>query len=135
MILQSFAPNQNDDVDKIKYYWSFFMPCAILLNGGQPYWYFKVKPVFLKLHKDILLNVRKSLAASLFEVMKLVDMDSKEDQAFFMDVLRHFMSDIEEVKAKITPNLCKIVGLYPEDQQTQLLTSFIKDALVFLSVF
>jgi hypothetical protein len=88
MILQSFAPNQNDDVDKIKYYWSFFMPCAILLNGGQAYWYFKVKPVFVKLHKDILLNVRKSLAASLYEVMKLVDMESMENQAFFMDVLR-----------------------------------------------
>jgi hypothetical protein len=52
------------------------MPCAILLNGGQPYWYFKVRPVFVKLHKDILLNVRKSLAASLYEVMKLVDMES-----------------------------------------------------------
>ncbi len=44
--------------------------------------------MFVKLHKDILLNVRKSLAASLFEVMKLVDMDSMENQAFFMDVLR-----------------------------------------------
>jgi hypothetical protein len=43
------------------------------------------------------------------------------------------MLDIEEVKVKVTPNLCKIVGLYPEDQQTQLLTSFIKDALVILS--
>lgn len=52
-----------------------------------------------------------------------------------MDVLRQFMSDIEEVKAKVTPNLCKIVGLYPEDQQTQLLTSFIKEALVSVSYY
>ena len=70
------------------------------------------------------------MAAGLYEVMKLVDMESVENQNFFMDVLKQFMSDIEEVKAKITPNLCKIVGLYPEDQQTQLLTTFIKDALV-----
>jgi hypothetical protein len=33
-----------------------------------------------------------------------------------MDILKQFMSDLEEVKAKITPNLCKIVGLYPEEQ-------------------
>lgn len=55
------------------------MPCALLINGGQPYWYFKLKPVFIKLHKDILLNVRKSLAAGLFDIMKLVDMESVEN--------------------------------------------------------
>jgi hypothetical protein len=48
--------------------------------------------------------------------MKLVDMESTENQNFFMEVLKQFMTDIEEVKAKITPNLCKIVGLYPEEQ-------------------
>ena len=58
------------------------------------------------------------MAAGLFEIMKLVDMESVENQTFFMDILKQFMSDIEEVKAKITPNLCKIVGLYPEDHQT-----------------
>ena len=43
-------------------------------------------------------------------------MESIENQNFFMDVLKQFMTDIEEVKAKITPSLCKIVGLYPEEQ-------------------
>ena len=43
-------------------------------------------------------------------------MESTENQNFFMEVLKQFMTDIEEVKAKITPNLCKIVGLYPEEQ-------------------
>jgi hypothetical protein len=33
----------------------------------------------MKLCKDILLNVRKSLAAGLYEVMKLVDMESIEN--------------------------------------------------------
>ncbi len=30
----SFMQNKNDDVDKIKYYWAYNMPCAIMVNGG-----------------------------------------------------------------------------------------------------
>ena len=30
----SFMQNKTDDVDKIKYYWAYNMPCAILVNGG-----------------------------------------------------------------------------------------------------
>ena len=29
----SFAQNKSDDVDKVRYYWAFNMPCAILVNG------------------------------------------------------------------------------------------------------
>jgi hypothetical protein len=31
----SFMQNKTDDVDKIRYYWAYNMPCAILVNGGQ----------------------------------------------------------------------------------------------------
>ena len=30
----SFMQNKSDDVDKVKYYWAYNMPCAILVNGG-----------------------------------------------------------------------------------------------------
>ena len=30
----SFMQNKTDDVDKIRYYWAYNMPCAILVNGG-----------------------------------------------------------------------------------------------------
>jgi len=26
--------NQNDDIDKIKYYWAFYIGCALTINGG-----------------------------------------------------------------------------------------------------
>jgi len=31
----SFMQNKTDDVDKIRYYWAYNMPCAILVNGGS----------------------------------------------------------------------------------------------------
>lgn len=34
MMLQSFTANSNDDIDKVKYYWAYFIPCALMLNGG-----------------------------------------------------------------------------------------------------
>jgi hypothetical protein len=73
-MLQSFTANTNDDIDKVKYYWAYFMPCALLLNNGQTYWELKIKGIFQKLYKDILLNVRKCLAAGLYDIMKLVDL-------------------------------------------------------------
>jgi hypothetical protein len=76
-MLQSFTANQNDDIDKVKYYWAYFMPCALLLNGGNSYWELRLREIFTRLYKDVLLNVRKSLAAGMFEIMKLVDMESK----------------------------------------------------------
>jgi hypothetical protein len=76
-MLQSFTANQTDDIDKVKYYWAYFMPCALLLNGGNSYWESRLREIFTRLYKDVLLNVRKSLAAGMFEIMKLVDMESK----------------------------------------------------------
>lgn len=107
--------NQNDEVDKIKYYWAYYISCALLLNGGQQFWEIKLKSIYQKLYKDLLLNVRKTLAASLVEVLKLIDMDQGENQEFFIDVLRYYMSDIDEIKCKVIPNLCQVVSLFPKD--------------------
>ena len=70
MMLQSFAATPIDDFDKVKYSWAYFMPCALLLNNGQIYWDTRLKTIYSKLFKDLLLNVRKSLSSSLYEVMK-----------------------------------------------------------------
>ena len=85
----------------------------------------------MKLYKDVLLNVRRSLAASLHEVLKLVDMTSKENQNFFIEVLTHYSSaDIEEVKGKVSDNLCTIVLSYPEEEHSILLNTIVKECLV-----
>lgn len=66
--------NSNDDVDKVKFNWAFNMPCVLLCNQGQVYWERKVKQIYYLLYKDIILGTRKTLSASLIEVMKLVDL-------------------------------------------------------------
>jgi len=48
------------------------MPCILLVNGGKKYWKSNLKEVYKGFYKDILLGVRKSLAASLIEIAKLI---------------------------------------------------------------
>jgi len=56
-----------------------------------------------------------SLAASLHEIIKLVDMSSKENQSFFTAVLKHFTTDdIEQVKAKVSEHLSSIIKTFPD---------------------
>jgi len=60
------------------------------------------------IYKDVLLSVRKSLAAGLFEIAKLVEIKtaSYEDQKFLIEVLSTFACDVDEVRYKIMPHLC-----------------------------
>lgn len=107
--------NQSDDVDKIKHCWAFFLGCALTINGGQTYWESKLKSIYQRLFKDILQNVRKSLASSLVEIVKLVDMELVENQQFFLEVLNFYLNDLEDIKQKVTPHLCKFIASYPEE--------------------
>lgn len=52
--------------------WAFNMPCILLVNGGKKYWTSNLKEVYKGLYRDILLGVRKSLAASVVEIAKLI---------------------------------------------------------------
>jgi hypothetical protein len=97
-ISQSFMNNPNDDADKVKFNWAFFLSCSLFINGGQVYWEKKAQAVYKKLYKDILINVRKSLASSIVEVMKLVDMNKEENHNFFTEVFTTFLNDIDDVK-------------------------------------
>ena len=63
-----------DEMDRVKEMWAFNLPCILKVNGGKAYWNSTVKEIYKSLYKDILLNVRKSLAASLIEVAKLIDL-------------------------------------------------------------
>lgn len=62
--------------------------------------------------------------------MKLTDMGSQDNQQLFQEVLRHLSSDIDEVSSKVRPQLCRIVGLFPMDQQQVLINTIIKDSFV-----
>jgi len=66
-------------VDKVKYSWAFFLGCALFVNGGESFWQSKIKTIYEKLYKDILLTVRKTLASSLTEVAKLIDMSNHDN--------------------------------------------------------
>ena len=59
----SFMQNKSDDVDKVRYYWAYNMPCAILVNGGNSFWLSHLKNIYELLYKDILINVRTAMSA------------------------------------------------------------------------
>ena len=78
-----------------------------------------MRDVYKVLYKDILLNVRKSLAASLIEVAKLINLNEdppdSEDHLFMVEVANHLLSDVDEVRIKFLPHLCEFVSLFPSD--------------------
>ena len=121
-------------MDKIKYNWAFFLSCALLINGGQGYWERKLKAIYQKLFKDILINVRKSLASSVVDVMKLIDMNSEDNQNFFTNVFTTYLNDIDDVKQKIMPKLCQIISLFPKEHHNHLLSTLIREQLVLITL-
>lgn len=106
----------------------------LLVNGGKPYWTRVAKAVYQVLFKDILINVRKSLAASLVEVCRLIglndDLDENDDRTFMVEVANHLLADADEIKLNLLPHLCEFVNLFPVDNQRVLLNSMIRERLV-----
>lgn len=125
----SFMQNKTDDVDKIKYYWAYNMPCAIMVNGGQKFWFSHLKSVYEVLYKDILINTRTTMSAGFKEVIELLDIDKMEkaeDRQFFVTVLNHYLKDSEEISSKVLPHICKLVSKFPDSDKTDLLDNLIR---------
>mgnify|MGYP006893258641 CR=1 FL=1 len=74
----SFTQNKADDIDKVRYYWAYNMPCAVLVNQGTTFWDDHLKPKYDLLYKDILLNVRTALAAGFKEIIGLLNIEKME---------------------------------------------------------
>ena len=92
----SFMQNKTDDVDKVKYYWAYNIPCALLVNGKSVFWFSHLKGVYELLYKDILINLRTTIAASFKEIIEILEIDKmekQEDRQFFVTVLNHFLAD------------------------------------------
>lgn len=107
-----------DEFDKLKEMWAYNMPCLLLINSGRKFWTETARPVYVQLTEEILQKVRSSLAASLHEIAKLVDLradSAEEDRVFFIKVMNQLLADNEEVKMKLMPNLCDLLLLFPED--------------------
>lgn len=68
----TMSSQAQDELDKIKECWAFNFPCVLLVNGGWDFWSYRGKAAYKVLHKDVLINVRRSLAASLVEVARLI---------------------------------------------------------------
>ena len=68
----------SDDVETIKAMWAYNMPCVLLVNGAKDYWSARMQPIYAKLYIDEMIPVRKSLAAGLIEVAKMLDLSSQD---------------------------------------------------------
>ena len=125
----SFMQNKIDDVDKIKYYWAYNLPCAILCNGRSKFWFSHLKGIYDILYKDILINVRTAMSAGFKEIIELLDIDKMEkaeDRDYFVTVLDHYLQDTEEISRKVLPTICALVSKFPEKEKTELLDSLIR---------
>lgn len=74
----SFMQNKTDDVDKVKYYWAYNLPCALLVNGKSIFWFSHIKNIYEMLYKDVLINLRTTIAASFKDVIELLEIDKME---------------------------------------------------------
>lgn len=127
----SFMTTKNEDVDKIKYYWAYNLPCALLVNGKNKFWLGHLKQFYILLYKDILLNLRTTVSASFKEVIELIDFTDLEEseRQFFVDVLNHFLEDTEDIQAKVLPTLCTLVSKFPAEDKAKLLDSLIRNKI------
>jgi hypothetical protein len=74
----SFMQNKTDDIDKIRYYWAYHMPCALLVNGKQKIWFSHLKMIYEMLYKDKDKNVRTTMSAGFKEIINLLDIELME---------------------------------------------------------
>ena len=126
----SFMQNKTDDVDKVRYYWAYNMPCAILVNGGQKFWFDHLKNIYELIYKDILINVRTTMSAGFKEIIELLDIDKMEDleeRKFFVTVLNHYLKDTDEkISSKVLPTICSLVSKFPDSEKAGLLDNLIR---------
>ena len=76
----SFMQNKTDDVDKVKYYWAYNLPCALMVNRKANFWFSHMKNIYQMLYKDVLINLRTTLASSFKEVIQILDINSMEEK-------------------------------------------------------
>ena len=92
-----------------------------------------MKNIYELLYKDILLNVRTTMAAGFKEVINLVEiekMENPEDQQYFITIINHYLKDTEEiVSQKVLPTMCTLVSKFPEEKKLELLDSLIKQKI------
>ena len=103
---------QADDIDKVRYYWAYNMPCALLINN-EAFWTSTLKPIYDLLYKDVLLNIRTAMAAGFKEVIQLVDLNKMDLslKTYFVTVLEHFLDDKEaKINQLVLPTICSLVN-------------------------
>ena len=109
-----------DEHDKLKEMWAFNLPCMLLVNNGRQFWTETARDIYKVLYKDVLIKIRVSLAASLIEIAKLINLkedseDANEDRTLMVEVANHLLSDEDAVRLKLIPNLCEFITHFPEE--------------------
>jgi hypothetical protein len=127
----SFAQNKSDDLDKVRYYWAYNLPCTLLVTGSNlDFWNSTLKNIYDMLHKDVLLNVRTAMAAGFKEVIRLIEFSNlkdEQDKEYFINVLNHYLKDSDKlICQKVLPTICDLVQKFDDDKKTELLDSLIK---------
>ena len=102
------GPNLKDDV---KFHCAFNFP-AVLLTLGPSAWP-KLKQTYETLTLDSNLQVRKTLAYSLFELAKIMGPDLTETE--LLPIFLHFVKDVDEVREGILVSLPEFIESLPAD--------------------
>lgn len=81
-----------------------------------------------------MIRIRVSLAASLVEIVKLINLkedteEANEDRTLMVEVANHLLSDEDEVRLKLLPNLCEFITQFPEENQKMLLQTMIRERI------
>ena len=130
----SMSSTALDEHDKMKEMWAFNMPCMLLVNNGRLFWTDTARDVYKMLYKDVLIKIRVSLAASLIEIVKLINLkedteEANEDRTLIVEVANHLLSDEDQVRIKLLPNLCELISHFPEENQKMLLQTMIRERI------
>jgi hypothetical protein len=67
--------NNSDDNDKVMYHWAYNLPCALLVNGRNKFWFDHIKTIYEMLRKETAMNLRVSLACSFKELISILEID------------------------------------------------------------
>lgn len=116
VILGQFISMANDPIgdinidDELKHYCAYSFP-AVFLTLGKSKWE-ELRDLYHKLLQSRNVSVKKTLAASLHEIAKILE-DSNQIEDELVTVFEDMIQDVEEVQQEILKNLAVFLSLLP----------------------
>lgn len=78
-----------------------------------------MQPIYEMLSKEKALNLRTSLACSFKELITILEMDKMDNdqRKYFVELLNNFLSDSDDIQAKVLPTMCTLISKFPSDEK------------------